>query len=118
MLAFAAALAVPQLALAHAVLVASNPQPHQSVHGETLPVKLRFNSRVDGPHCTVSLVRVGGNPVQLALDDQPAPDTIQSRAEHLEPGSYTLQWQALAADGHITRGQIPFSVGEPSQKNK
>ena len=66
----------------------------------------------------MSLVRVGGNPVQLALDDQPAPDTIQTRAEHLEAGSYTLQWQALAADGHITRGQIPFSVGDLSQKKQ
>ncbi len=110
MLALAAALA-PQLAFAHAVLVASNPQPHQEVHGETLPVKLKFNSRVDGPHCTVSLVRLGGNPVQLALDAQPAPDTIQTTAEHLEAGTYTIQWQALAADGHITRGQIPFTVG-------
>ena len=108
--------AAPQLARAHAVLVASNPNPHQSLDGETLPVKLRFNSRVDGPHCTIALLREGGIPVQLALDNQPAPDTIQTTAEHLEPGAYTLQWQALAADGHITRGEIPFTVDATSNR--
>ncbi len=105
-----ALLFVPQFASAHAVLVASTPAAHQTTHGASLPVKLKFNSRVDGPHCTLALVRDGGLATPLILAAQPAPDTIAAAAEHLASGSYVLRWQALAADGHITRGEIPFTV--------
>jgi methionine-rich copper-binding protein CopC len=26
------------------------------------------------------------------------------------PGAYVLRWQVLAVDGHITRGDVPFTV--------
>jgi methionine-rich copper-binding protein CopC len=26
------------------------------------------------------------------------------------PGAYKLQWQVLASDGHISRGEISFTV--------
>jgi methionine-rich copper-binding protein CopC len=28
----------------------------------------------------------------------------------LAAGAYRLRWQVLASDGHITRGEIPFTV--------
>jgi methionine-rich copper-binding protein CopC len=33
-----------------------------------------------------------------------------SRADDLKRGAYKLRWQVLAADGHITRGEIFFKV--------
>ncbi len=72
--------AAPQLALAHAVLTLSTPAPHQTTHAATQPVWLKFNSRVDGPHCTLMLVREGGKPQPLTLAAQPAPDTIAASA--------------------------------------
>jgi methionine-rich copper-binding protein CopC len=30
----------------------------------------------------------------------------------LATGVYVLRWQVLAVDGHITRGDIPFSVDQ------
>jgi len=30
----------------------------------------------------------------------------------LVPGLYSLRWQVLAVDGHITRGDVPFTVGD------
>jgi len=35
---------------------------------------------------------------------------LSARAQQLAPGKYTLRWQALAVDGHITRGEVPFTV--------
>jgi methionine-rich copper-binding protein CopC len=32
-------------------------------------------------------------------------------AADLAAGGYVLRWQVLAIDGHITRGDIPFAVG-------
>ena len=28
----------------------------------------------------------------------------------LKPGAYKLQWQVLASDGHISRGEVAFTV--------
>ncbi len=103
----ALALTLPQLALAHAVLVASTPKLHGTVAGPTVHVRLQFNSRVDGPHCTLM---IAGAAQSLRLLPQPAPDAIAADAADLKPGAYTLRWQALASDGHITRGEIPFRV--------
>jgi len=37
-------------------------------------------------------------------------DHLVGEADALAPGDYVLHWQVLAVDGHITRGDIPFSV--------
>ena len=112
LLAFA--LAAPQLALAHAVLVASTPKLHATVNGHSMHVLLRFNSRVDGPRCTLSLAPESGPAQALTLAPQTAPDAIAAEATGLHGGAYTLRWQALASDGHITRGEIPFRVAAAS----
>ncbi len=106
----ALALAVPQLALAHAVLVHSTPQREEVVHAKNLHVQFQFNSRIDGPRCTLVLAKTGGPAQTLQLAKQTAPDELDADATALEPGTYSLRWQALASDGHITRGEIPFSV--------
>lgn len=103
-------LILPQLALAHAVLVDSTPKVNETVHGSTLRVDLKFNSRVDGARSTVQLATGDGAVRTLELSSQSSPNEIVTHAEGLAKGSYTLRWQALSSDGHITRGQIPFQV--------
>ena len=101
---------LPMVALAHAVLVASTPKAGEVVHARSLDVELRFNSRVDAPHCTLMLASAGGAAVSLPIGKQEQPNGFRSHADALRPGAYTLRWQALASDGHITRGEIPFRV--------
>ena len=105
-----AGLAVPQLALAHAVLVSSTPREGQVVHAGRLHIDLQFNSRLDGSRCTISLASPDGASTSLTLDGQKSPDTLSADTDVSHEGAYTLRWQALAADGHITRGQIAFRV--------
>jgi hypothetical protein len=97
------------LAFAHAILVASTPSVHATVNGPALAIDLKFNSRVDGVRSRLTLVLPTGQTQLLARVKQPAPEELAARAE-LTPGAYKLRWQAVAADGHITRGEIPFSV--------
>jgi len=99
-----------QLAFAHAVLLSSTPKIHGTVHGPAIDVDLRFNSRVDGARSSLSLVLPSGTVQALSLLKQAAPDELSARAQQLAPGKYTLRWQALAVDGHITRGEVPFTV--------
>ena len=97
------------LAFAHAVLVSSTPKAHETVHGPSLDIDLKFNSRVDGARSSLSIVSSDGSAKPLSLSKQVEPNELIARAQ-LPAGNYTLRWQALAVDGHITRGQIPFTV--------
>jgi copper resistance protein C len=103
-------LATAQVASAHAVLLDSTPKANSTVKGTELAVDLRFNVRIDGSRSKLVLVGPNGTPTTLSLAKQSSPDHLQSNATGLVPGSYKLQWNVLASDGHMTRGEIPFTV--------
>lgn len=100
---------LPRFAFAHAHLVASTPAANATVHGPDIAIDLRFNSRVDPQRSTLTLVSAGGHTQGLSADRQSTEASLHTHAQ-LRPGSYVLRWQALSTDGHITRGEIPFSV--------
>lgn len=108
-LAVCAVLLLPRVALAHAHLLSSTPAANATVHGPAVSIELRFNSRVDGHRSVLTLVASDGHTEALAMDNQSGESNLNAHAV-LKPGSYTLRWQALSTDGHITRGEIPFSV--------
>lgn len=103
-----AILILPRIALAHAHLVSSTPAENAAVQGPAVSIELRFNSRVDSVHSTLGLT-TQGETVTLLRDTQRTETTLNAHAT-LKPGSYKLTWQALAPDGHLTRGEIPFTV--------
>ena len=98
------------LAHGHAILLTATPAIGQVVRGPDIEVNLRFNSRVDAKRSRITLVPPGGGPRTLILSEQSSPDSLNSQIHGLESGSYTLHWQVLAADGHISRGDVPFRV--------
>ena len=111
-LAAAAWLLVPAIAEAHAILVESTPVANSAVHGPELAIRLRFNSRIDAGRSQITLVRPDGASVALKIQEQSSPDTLSCVAGGLKPGAHRIRWQVLAADGHITRGEIPFTVAQ------
>jgi len=108
-LALGAVLLLPRIALAHAHLVTSTPAAGATVQGPDVAIDLKYNSRVETKGSMITLVLPGGQTQRLSLDSQSNDVNLDAHA-HLKPGSYTLRWQALSTDGHITRGEIPFSV--------
>ena len=46
----------------------------------------------------------------IAIKPTTEPDLLQGLLPPLAPGRYRLRWQVLALDGHITRGDIPFTI--------
>jgi hypothetical protein len=107
---FSAMALVPKAALAHAVLLASTPSAHATVKGPEIVVQLKFNSRIDGAHSRLYLVDSSGKVQPLTLNPQDSPDILAAHSVNVNAGGYTIRWQALASDGHITRGEIPFVV--------
>jgi len=98
-------------ACAHAILVSSVPAAGAVVHDKGGRVMVRFNSRIDPVRSRLLLVRPDGVSTTLELtDDVPGRDTLTATISELTPGAYRLRWQVLAIDGHIARGDIPFTV--------
>ena len=96
-------------ALAHAILVDSLPAPEGSIAAGHVVLTLRYNSRIDHDRSRLTLMPENGEQTRLPIADGTPPDVLRTEAD-LTPGSYTLRWQVLAIDGHITRGNVPFTV--------
>ncbi len=94
----------------HAILVKSSPAANSVVTGRAMSIVLIFNSRIDGQRSSVNIVGPDGSEHPLPLGIQNSPETLGSYIQDLQSGSYRLIWQVLAVDGHITRGEIVFSV--------
>jgi copper resistance protein C len=105
-----ASLLTVRTAEAHAVLVESIPALNGQVSGPDVPVKLRFNVRIDAARSRLALLRSDGSTQSLELGKLTSADTLTSQVKGLAPGEYRLRWQVLASDGHLTRGEIPFTV--------
>ena len=95
---------------AHAVLMESTPSANATVSGSDVAISLRFNVRVDGSRSRIRLGSSDGTSINLPLATESGPDRLQSKVVGLKPGTYKLIWQVLASDGHMTRGEIPFTV--------
>jgi methionine-rich copper-binding protein CopC len=98
---------------AHAVLLESSPALKSSVAGPDVSMRLRFNVRIDAARSHLTLVVSDGSSQTLEIGKQDQPNAISAQAKGLRPGAYRLRWQVLASDGHITRGEIPFTVVNP-----
>ena len=112
-LALAAIAFAPNPAQAHAILEASQPPARGAVPAGTIHVRLRYNSRIDQARSVLTLIRPDKTRVPVPIDPDGPPETINATLD-LVPGSptgtYVLRWQVLAIDGHIPRGDLPFSV--------
>ena len=99
-------------AAAHAVIIDSIPAVDAVVAGDS-DVTLHFNSRIDHQRSRLTLIAPDGNASSLTITPDSAPDIVAAKLTGLAPGQYRLRWMVLAIDGHLTRGDIRFSVKAP-----
>jgi copper resistance protein C len=96
---------------AHAILVTSTPIANGVVSGPNVPVILSFNSKVDQARSSLNIERPDHSTSKVPIIPDPSsPAKLVAKLSGMAAGSYNLRWQVLAADGHITRGNIPFRV--------
>jgi hypothetical protein len=110
--------AVP--ASAHAVIVSASPTANEHVTPGKVAVHIEFNSRIDKVRSRLHVmtpagdkadVTPAGDKADVPIDQAGDPNVLTGTTADLTPGAYVLRWQVLAIDGHITRGDIPFVVG-------
>jgi methionine-rich copper-binding protein CopC len=94
----------------HAILKESRPAVNSKVSGPDVPIMLKYNVRIDAKLSKLQLQNPDNSVHDLTIDAQSSPDTLNSKATGLAPGAYKIRWQVLAPDGHITRGEVPFTV--------
>ncbi len=99
-------------AQAHAVLVDSTPEISARVASGQIALMLRYNSRVDRKRSRLTLIRADHSTEIVPIAPDGTDDVLHANLT-LPPGSYTIRWQVLAVDGHITRGDVPFTVDGP-----
>jgi copper resistance protein C len=107
---FCSALFASRAALAHSILVSSQPAVNSTVSGPEVAVLLKYSSRVDVEHSTLTLLDPDGKVEKVAIESEPEPGLLTAKLKGLVKGAYVLRWQVLATDGHITRGKVPFQV--------
>ena len=97
----------------HAILKSSSPATGASVTQPDMSVTLTFNVRVDAARSKLQLLMPDASTVELPIVKSSSPDMLISKLPGLKPGAYAIRWQVLAPDGHISRGEIPFTVRNP-----
>lgn len=103
-------LLLPGNASAHAILLQSQPAANTSVAAGKLDMTFRYNSRIDRARSRLTLISPDRHEAVLKIMPAGSPDVLQTSVELTSPGAYVVRWQVLAVDGHITRGDVPFTV--------
>ena len=106
-------LLAPVGAMAHAILEQSQPAAGGQVPAGKVTLTFDYNSRVDRARSRLTLTRPDKTQAVLKIDQSGPPNVISASAELTAPGAYVVRWQVLATDGHITRGDVPFTVTGP-----
>lgn len=107
------ALLLPRPAAAHAVLMSAQPVHGSTIAPGAIAVALGFNTRIDRSRSRLTLTSPAGHAAALPLRDDSTVSVLKADAVAEAPGQWRLRWQVLAADGHITRGDVLFTVAAP-----
>ena len=102
----------PDIAGAHAIVVAAQPAMNSTVAQGELEIRLDFNSQIDRKRSRLSLQRPDGSELVIALAPDGPAGVLAGQAQATLSGRWKLRWQVLSLDGHITRGEVRFSVRE------
>jgi methionine-rich copper-binding protein CopC len=113
-----ASLAVSGAALVYAGTAFAHVFPQKQVPGAgaTVASPAQISITFDGPlepaFSTLTVADASGKPVSVAkaIVDPKQPAVITVALPTLAPGRYTVNWAAVASDGHRTHGDYKFNV--------
>jgi methionine-rich copper-binding protein CopC len=75
-----------------------------------LDVRVQFNSEIDRKRSRLMLQAPDTSLTTIALAPDSPGGVLTGRARATIDGRWTVRWQVLSVDGHITRGEIGFFV--------
>ena len=102
----------PAIVCAHAIVVAASPGVNARIAPGPLNIRLQFNSRIDLDRSRLTLSDPDGAERAVAISHEEAAGVLAGVGRATIMGPWKVRWQVLSVDGHITRGEIAFSVGD------
>ena len=98
------------LSWGHGVLIESFPSHGAILQEPPSIISLRFNAAVETSITRVTLVDLKKQSQALHVTDGSTLEQVIVAVPPLAPGVYHVNYQVLAADGHVTKGSIRFTV--------
>jgi methionine-rich copper-binding protein CopC len=117
LIALSAALLVPTFgakageAWAHAYPAVTVPGNGAILREAPHEVRIQFTEGVELSFSRIEVKGANGDVVSQGKLRKLADDTLAVDLKSLRPGSYTVEWQVLSVDTHVTDGVLRFTVG-------
>ena len=105
-------LALPgRLAFGHAYPAVSIPNNGATVKEPPRELRIQFTEAVELAFSQITVTGANGEIVSQGKLRQLANDTLAIDLKPLSAGSYSVEWQVLSVDTHVTDGVLRFAVG-------
>ncbi|HIC7208226.1 copper homeostasis periplasmic binding protein CopC [Burkholderia stabilis] len=106
--------AAPVAASAHGKLESAAPASGSKIDTAPDTLRLTFNEDLEPAFSSVKVSDASGNAVthEKAKVDTSNPRVMTIALPKLAAGAYTVQWAAMTADAHRTKGAYTFKVKE------
>lgn len=101
-----------EVTVRHFGLASSIPADKAEVHAVD-QIRLTFTQEPAEGSLSVRLLNAAGEPVQTSApvkDSEDAKSFTVKPSSAPAPGSYTVSWRGMGADGHVVRGDFSFTV--------
>src|SRR5881392_2912736 len=96
-------------ALAHAALVRAEPAPDAVLDHAPIEIRTWFSSPlIAGSRLKVFDSQFRAAAIGPTVIDSADPTLMHAPIEALQPGRYTVNWEATADDGHVSLGSYEF----------
>jgi methionine-rich copper-binding protein CopC len=102
-------------AWAHAYPAVSLPNNGATVKESPREVRIQFTEAVEMAFSAITVIGANKEVVSQGKLRKLADDTLAIDVKPLQPGNYTVEWQVLSVDTHVTDGVLRFTVA-PSGK--
>jgi copper resistance protein C len=94
----------------HAYPAVSIPNDDATVKEPPREVRIQFTEGVEIAFSRITVKGANGEVVSQGKLRQLAEDTLAIDLKPLTPGNYTVEWQVLSVDTHVTEGLLRFTI--------
>lgn len=106
---FPLAAAAPLWAHAYPMIVL--PPDGAALRDSPREVRMQFTEGLEIEFSRIVVKNAAGEKVAQGSLRRLADDTVAVELKPLAPGAYTVEWQVLSVDTHVTNGVFHFTVG-------
>jgi len=100
---------------AHAYPAVSVPLHGATVKEPPREVRIQFTEGIELAFSAITVKGPNGEVVSQGKLRKLADDTVAIDLKPLRPGTYSVEWQVLSVDTHITDGVLRFTISAPGK---